>query len=552
MADFTFNRFAGSVPRLAPHLIKPGMAQLALDCKLTSGRLESWRELKKVHSFFIGANVGTSQLLECGCWHDFEECVDFAFGSPTCNQVFTTGAADRPSEFVYTFDDCRTEMVWLGGPCSLTPFGGYSVVSTGSTDRDLEGRKYAYRYVKSIADPALSGVGALSPALDIAEARDGDKVTLTGWGNTLAPEWGITGIAVYRTVSGDSVGNETAKGSDTSWMLVGTAPIGAGAFIDDKYNDELLLAFDDSIVHQTPPSGLNGIIWIESINTLAGFMGRELWFSENNNPNNWPHYLTLDDDIKGIVESNGNIYVATSGHPYVIEGAAGCESAECRKVIRLPYSMPMVAKGNRFITATALGAVYPSHKGLVLLAGNGKPVFLTWPWYSAEDWQAMYPHSAITVEFDGKLFCFMQNGAFAITMPDSPESGWDLDGHTDLSDRGVIDAYVTRDGRFFIVKTDGVYEWNRGTALRPHRWVSSETVMPRPYTFGAGHMWFDGGAENVTVTANGREVLNRSVASSQVFRLPMWANGTRWQAEISGTGSVSLLSVAAAMQDLNR
>lgn len=551
MADVTFNSFKGSVPRLAPHLIKPGAAQLALDCKLTSGRLESWREPRKVHSFVGGATVGTSHELNCKCWKDFEGCVDVAHGSPTCQQVFVTGVNDRPTQLSDSPFGCYDMMEWLGLPCPDTPmdFDFLRIDRSNSNRTDAEGRSYAYQYVKQANDVNGAIRSQLSPPVHIQDAYDGMVITVHGWNTAPDPNWGIDTVAIYRTVSGDGTGRQTAKGVDTTWMLVAEIPVSSSSFTDDKWNDELLFAFEDDYT-RPPPADLTGLIWIKSINTLAGFRGRELWFSENNNYHNWPHMMTLDDEILGITESNGAVYVATTGNPYVVQGSAGCEDAGCRDVVRLPYSMPMVAPGNRRIASTALGAVYPSHKGLVLLAGKSKPLFLTWPWYSAEDWQQMYPHTAIPVEFDGKLFCFMQNGAFALSLPEGPESGWEADTHTELSDRNVIDAYVTRQGQFLIVKTDGVYEWNRGTALRPHKWVSSEAVFPKPYGMGAGHLWFDGATENIRVTVDGKEVIDRGVNARSVFRLPMWGYGTRWAVTLYGTGSVSLVSLAAAMQDL--
>lgn len=545
MTDITYSMFSGSIPRLAPHLIKPGMAQLALDCKLHSGQLESWREPLLVQQ--VPPDTQSAIQKDCCGWEFYPGCVDVAYGPTTCNKFYMTGAQDRPTETWSEEGDCQFKTRWLGLPCPTEPptVTHSGSIAGGAEDTDLEGRAYAYQYVSE-----TGAVSALSKPAWVKEAKDGEMyaviIPAIPTGN-----WGISGIRIYRTVSGDSYGKDAGHKVDTTWMLVDEISTFNLAYSDHFYNEELFEALVEDDV-RPPPVNLTGMVWIESMNTLAGFVGNKLYFSENNNYNNWPYEMTLDDNIRGIVESNGAIYVATDGRPYVVEGAEDCENAGCRNAIRLPYPVPMVAYGSAHIAGTALGAVYPSFKGLVLLSGNAKPTFLTWPWYSEEDWQEMQPETAVPVEFDGKLYCFLNNGAFALTLPQGPEAGWANDGHTDLSDRGVVDAFVTRQGQFLILKEDGLYEWNRGDTLRPHKWVSGEFVAPTPYCFGAGHIFFRNGPEHVKIEVDQHTALDRDVLSNRVYRLPMWACGTRWTFTLSGTGQVSLLSTAASMQDLGR
>lgn len=544
MSDVTVNFFHGSVPRLASHLIKPGLAKRAVDCKLTNGTLDSWRE----PDLFRETPEGTlgSYQLDC-CWLDFDKCVDIAFGPVTCKQVFVTGWRDYPVVLEIEGDECEVSERRLGVPCPDRPPSILvgAVDPSRSAPKDVEGRSYAYQYVNG------AGVrGALSPGVEARNIHDGQSVVVSGW---VVPdsEWDVTTIRIYRTVSGQSEGTELGRSIDTTWMFVAEVPITDASFTDTLYNDELIEALEEDVAYP-PPAGLQGIIWIESINTLAGHVGNRIYFSENNTYDHWPHWMDLDDNICAMVESNGDIYVATDGHPYVIKGAVDCENAGCRSAVRLPFSMPMIGCGSRRIEKLNSGAVYPSHKGLVLLSGNNQPVYLTWSLYSEDEWQAIHPETAIPVQHDGKLFVFARNGAFVMTLPQGPESGWDADMHSELSDRGVLDAFVTRTGDFMILKPDGLYQWNRGSGLRPHQWESHVHVDPRPRSYGAGHIFFQYGPENVKIEVDQRVVLNRQVLSSRVFRLPMWAYGTRWKFTLSGTGQVSLLSLSESMQGLGR
>lgn len=544
MNDFTVSRFQGSNPRLAQHLITPGASKRAVDCKLTSGQLDSFREPLLVREPVDG--TFTTYLHGC-CWLDFDKCVDIAVGPVTCQKIFVTGFRDYPISIETTGTECTVTERRLGLPCperapSVLPGAFNPAVSA---PKDVEGRSYAYQYVNDQGE-----FSSLSPGSRAQNLHDGQTAVVSGWQIPDAT-WGVTEVRIFKTVTGHQSGHEAGNVPDTAWMLVGQVAIGAAAFTDTLFNDELMIALEEDVA-TPPPPGLKGIVWIESINTLAGFIGNRIFFSENNKYHHWPHFMDLDDNICAIVESNGTIYVATDGRPYVIAGAVDCRNAGCRSAIRLPGDFPMIGCGTRRMAKVSAGAVYPSLNGLVLLAGKSPPTLLTWGRYSPEDWQALMPESATPVEVGGKLYVFAQAGAFVITFTNGPEGAWDFDDHSELSDTGVYDAFVTRTGDFYILKENGLWLWNRGEDLRPHLWESHEHVFPVPVGLGAGHLHFKHGAESVKIVADDRVVLDREVKTSRVFRLPMWAEGTRWSFTLTGTGLVSLISLAPAMNNLGR
>lgn len=545
MTTITLNRFGGSIPRLADHLLGVGQSAMALDCKLWHGNLESWREPRKVRD--AAAGTKTSILHDC-CWMDFEQgCVDVALGPVTCRKIFVTGYRDYPVaiEFLDENDPCLTTERRLGLPC---PERAPQVIAAPrdpsvSADKDIEGRAYAYQYRNVDGEKS-----ALSPASRAQNLYDGQTVVVSGW-PVPSPEWGITEVLIYRTVTGHQTGREPGNVIDTTWMLVGSVPVGAASFTDSLYNDVLQVALEEDIANP-PPAGLQGIVHIASMNALAGFIGNRIYFSENNSYHHWPYYVDLDDNVRAITESNGTIYAATDGSPYALPGAVDCQNAGCRSPVRLPGSFPMAGRGNRRMAAIAQGAVYPTVDGLVALSGRSPPQLLSWPRYAPDDWQALFPETVIPVEVNGKLFVFARGGAFILKLGGGPEAGWQMDEHTDLSDRGVTDAFVSRGGAFYIVKGTEVFEWDRGSTLRPHKYVSPEFVTPVPVNFAAAHLHNVNGAEQVKITFDGREALSRPVLSPRVFRLPNWATGTRWQVTLEGTARVSLFSMATSMKQL--
>ena len=535
MAAYTIKRFGGSTPRVADHLLGDTVAGLAMDCKLWHGTLESWREPLFVRATTPGTL--TSMLYDC-CWVDFDTPVDIAQGPVNCRKLFSTGAEPWPA--VHEFDECNMSTRRLGVPC---PYRAPSVFGGSVAGKDTEGRSYAYQFRNAAGER-----GALSQASQAKLVADGQTIVVSGW-EVPDASWGVTHVRIFRSVSGHQSGREPGNVLDTVWMYVGEASVGAPSFTDNKRNEDLIEALEEDIA-SPPPAELRGIVWLKSMNALAGFVGKRVYFSENNAYHHWPYYLDLDDNVCALVESNGVVYAATDGAPYAITGDADCANAGCRKAVRLPAVYPMVGCGNRRMTAIPQGAVYPTHDGLVALSGTSVPQLLTHQLYAPDDWHKLYPSSVLPVHFNGRLFVFARERGFVLTLANGPESGWPLDGHSELSDTGVLDAFVTRGGDFFIVKESGIYQWDRGAILRRHRWKSPELVAPGMLNFAAGRLWHEHGEEDVKLTVDGRTVLDRGVISSRVFRLPMWAEGSVWQVELSGTATVKLFSMATSMKEL--
>lgn len=540
--DFTVNNFKGSNPRIAAHLIGDGYAQKAVDCNLHSGRLSAWREPLFLRE--VPQGTVTSYRLGC-CWLDFPSCVDVAMGPVTCKRVFITGWRDYPVA-LEADEDCNLTEHRLGVPCPLrAPSADVSDEASDAVEKDYEGRSYAYQYVN-----AFNERGALSPGSKAQNIKEGQPVVVSGW-EVPDETWGVTSIRIYRTVSGYETGHEKGNEQDTFWLFVDEIPISETAYVDKKYNENLISAAEEDLV-PPPPENLQGIIWIESMNTLAGFVGNRVYFSKNSEYHHWPYYLDLDDTISALCESNGIVYALTRGRAYAITGAADCDHAGCRSALRLPGNYPMVGFGNKHVVKLHAGVAYPSHDGMIFISGNSAPTVYTWQLYSPEEWQYMEPHTMVGSERGGKLFIFMGRGAFIIKAPDSQEHGWDNDYHTELSDRGVTDVIELSTGELVLLKEDELHVWNRGEALRPYLWISGQYTMPYARSMGACRLYFDGGSAYVRITVDDREVINRDFMSSRAVRLPMWAHGFRWVMELSGTADIALASIAPSTHDLGR
>lgn len=541
MAAISFNEFGGSIPRRAPHTLSGKYAAKAVDCLFHSGRLSAWPDTHTVTPVRSDQSVWS---VGC-CWVKLPICADLAIGDPHCKDIYVTGRNDYPE--IGKVDQTTCDVSWhrLGLPCpSRAPHIEAPPPPQDVPTERIEGRTYVYQYVNE-----LNQRSAASPAADPIMIDDGGQAVVSGW-EIPDSSWGVTHVRIYRSVSGLETGRETANEDNTTFMLAGEVPIGAGVFIDNVMSVHLYEALEEDVV-LPPPADLQGIINIGGNNTLVGYSGNQLFFSENNYYHNWPHVLTLDDNITGIAENNGVVYVLTDGHPYSVVAEGDCKTAACRAVVRHPDAYPLMGCGNRKIAKLPMGVVYPSARGLVSLMGRSGPQVLTTPLYSQEQWGLLQPHSMVVGYANSYLYAFADGGSFVVSINQGPESGWDLDFHTSLSDKDVTYALTTRVGEFFIVKNGQLHKWGASAQKREYLWVSPEVVTGVPINFAGAKTYHTDGELQVTIRSDDRNIVDRPVMLAKQFTLPLWGTGSRFQITLRGKADVSLFSMSTGNKELS-
>lgn len=534
--------FSGSTPRRADHLTPNNQAARAVDCKLTDGALDSWREPRPVRTVAAGTK-SIYQAFDC-CWIESSECTSFAEGSVEQRHVFASQYPGHDYPVRITFEDafsCTPTVRRLGLPC---PGEGLVATAASTYSKDASARQYAYRFVDSFCN-----VSAYSMPSNTVVVDDGAAVQVSGW--DVPVDWDIQEIEILRTATGyESATQESENKIDAAWMIVARIPATQISYLDTKASMDLDEAAGEDII-EPPPADLRGMTWIKSMNCLAGWVDREIYFSENNHYTNWPHKLTLDDNVRGMVESNGILYVATDGAPYVIEGEASCENAGCRKATRMPESLPMAACncGYRSMVAIPSGAVYPTHQGLVLMRGHQAPDIITRSHYADTDWHLLRPDTIKLAYFEGRLFCFGAGGAFCLAIRDGAGTAGETDLHTELSLR-PDELFVNRTGRFYMRFGTEVKEWDRGVVKMQHFYESGESLLGVPFAFGAAQVRMEPGEERFQVFADGFLALDETLRVSEHFPLPMWAVAQEWRWVLSGTTRVKMVGLAPSTKEL--
>jgi hypothetical protein len=196
------------------------------------------------------------------------------------------------------------------------------------------------------------------------------------------------------------------------------------------------------------------------------------------------------------------------------------------------------------------GAVYPTHQGLVYLSGNRPPVITSAGHYGATHWQALRPATMRGAYFEGRLYLFFQRGGFCLAVREGASTAGELEQHTEISVQ-PDELFVTRTGRFVLRTGTTVAEWDRGDARLPHYYAGAVLQTGVPVNFAALQVLLDPvGQETVQYTVDGVVELAETALQSEVFSLPMWATGQRFQWILSGTARVKKISVAPSRKEL--
>jgi hypothetical protein len=533
MASFHFNFFQASTPRLADHLIPTHGSAEAVDCKFHSGELDCWREPKPVAS----VPAGTLRVHRVGCcWLPFDSCVDLCDGPILCNDFYVTGRNTYP-EVGSVGADCVPVYSRLGVPCP--EFKLSAIATSAAANKDLLSTSFSYQYVN-----ARGKVGQPAPGGELIQFNEGTPVVLSGWAIP-DPSWQVTHVRLSVLVSGHEAGKEATNALDTSSLIIADVPINAPSYTFNQFFEELDDAVQEDFV-RPPPEDLKGICRISSMNCLAGFSGRRVYFSHTNNQDDWPYFMEVEDTIKAITESGNNIYVATLGRPAVIQGDADCKTAGCRSVINHQEAFPMV---NSTMVSMPHGAGYAGRDGFVVMSGNKTPKLLTWQTYAPEDWHEYPPNKVFPVYSNSYLYLFGERRSSVMQLAGLEHEGWSADAHSWLSDR-VTYALNGGDGELYMLKGTQLERWNAGTALRPHKWVSPEIVSGTVKNFRAAYMHISRGPEQFVMRVDDRIIESRAVTKPQDFVLPAWGSGYRFQVTLIGTAKVRLVSVGTSYKEL--
>ena len=525
MLVFKIHEFAGIIPRFPPRQLLVGYGSVALDVDLTHGTLKPFHEPKDL----FPVNPNSTQIYAWGCrvlaW---EGCVSVAQWIPDCPRLFITGYGAYPQVITLEGDNIVYRRMGVPQPDKAVTVQANNVY----TDK-ARSTAYVVTFVNSFGEESAPSV----PSVDVS-IEDGQGVDIN-FSYSPDIEWDVKTIRIYRRETGYNTGLEKEQEFKTYWFFVAELPITATYYHDEVKILDLGWALDTRTT-RPPPANLENITAIPDTAILAGSIRNKLLFSKNMQPHNWmlSQELTLDDNVVAMGAANDKLYVATDGHPYVVQADAGCDDLVCREVFKMPVSLPMINChiGHGGIT-TPFGFIYASPDGAVLLSDT-KATVITTDVLSIDDWRSLQPHTMRFAYYKGALFMVSEGGSFIYWLDGTTYKDAAHKKFVAISDEPV-DMVTTRQGELLLLRADGmVQQWDAGDNLRPYLWMTN--LLETGFLFDITRIGLDVASRDVRTTLffDGGQAVRTFPTGNRI--IPFGRHGRRksFQVEFYGTGEV--------------
>lgn len=465
------NIFSGARPGIAVHLLGPGEAQTALNCKLDKGDLRPWKQYESIKTVSGLGTPKTLYLYQDGVnnyWIAENGEFDFArspVAGDTLNRLYYTGASEpRVLANVLISDpfDFDNDYYKLGVPAPIDA----PTIDAGYVEGNSY-RAYVYSYVVRLTGDMEEG-----PPSEFASITDYDSgdVTLSGFIEPPADRQ-IGTIRVYRT--------NAATTAVAAFQFVGEFQteffnFTTGTFTDDVAEADLGTDGPQPATFIPPPTDLKGLTALVN-GSFAGFVGNVVHVSEPNQPHAWPYEYPVDATIIGLGWFGTTLVAVTDSNVYILYGAPAA-----MEVMKLDGNYPCLSKrGILSDIGKEGGVVFPSEDGWVMVNHNGVKD-ISKSFIDPTTWRdELRPDTVHAQFYEDKIFAFHAEGSYVIdffndrftTLNVYPDAGHLARGTgsfyfiKDNEDSGISDAHA-------------IYLWEGdGNDFLQYDWKSKKFIL---------------------------------------------------------------------------
>lgn len=468
MAQIRITNFGGVVPRLGTRNLPDTNAQVSVNTKLYSGELRAWNlgrvaaiaDIENPRTVYRYEFEGSLRVLSFAedTWVVKAPLVNESLGriywanSGGCKiNTASRIAANQPA-----FN--------LGVPSP--DFGGVTISPVGGVETVTITRSYICSLVSAYGEEGgvselFQGSGKIDAAWEV-NGLDSLTYDAVKWAN-------VTKLRLYRTVTSDT---------GVDYRQVAEWDVGS---IPSTYTDAMpdttaaVQPVYEAFDWTPPPDDLTGIISVAG-GFLAGFRGRELWFTPPYRPHAWPesYKLATEDDIVALGTFGNTVVVTTKGEPYAATGS----TPDTMGLTKYDKVLPCLsAKG---LVATSGAVMYPSVDGLVSISPAGYDI-ISLPYVTKDEWLVRFSPSGIRAAAYQNRYLAFYNSRFGFSIGfDDPSTGF-----TDIELEGVSSVDLDRTtGQTLVTVGRTVLEWDddRGDRL-VYRWKSKPFLVPKPVNF---------------------------------------------------------------------
>jgi hypothetical protein len=551
MAVITINKFSGVSPKTPARYLGPNAAQIAVNCPVWLGSLQSIRgaapvanttgnadPLTKPYDIKTIYRFGQTQTEEDKYWFHWSEDVDVVQGfinADTTERTYYTGdtggfkVTNGTLAIAGAGTDYPESSYLVGVP---RPEGAMTVaISAGPPEDDEvpETRVYTYTQVNSWGEESAPYSPTDTTNITVTKYPSG-TVTLMLPGAPTAGNYNITKQRIYRSTTG---------ASGTSFLFVAELPITDTTFTDTVEPDALNEALSSATWVQ-PPSDLEGLVGMPN-GVMAGFKGNDIYFSEPYRPFAWPiqYMQTVGYPIVGLGTIDTTIVVLTKGRPYFLQGS----HPDSMVMVEADVNQACISK--RSILSMNGSVFYASPDGLVALFPGGSAI-VTQSLFDKYAWQALNPAGLVGCRYENQYVGFLNttsgDGGFVY---DIEAKTWNF--HTVYATGGFNDL---KNDALYIIKGDELWKWDSGDRL-PYVWKSKKFSFPEPKSFSCYRVQAEAYPIGIQIYRDGVEKVNATINNDRLQRLPSGL-GTDWEIQISGSTEVYNVQLAQSPTELNR
>lgn len=533
-----FSAFQGEIPLLDPRLLPERNAQTARNVDLRRGTLRPAADVAAVSSITTVASPTTLYRYPngnggAGWWFTWAEDVEVV-KSPLA-------------------DDAWNRVYWTGD--GIPKMGGIDLLTSGA--EPYPSASYDLGVPAPATAPSVSAPGGRvseSNYPDTALETAYVVTLISGYGEESAPSDPSGTIIRWDMVSGAPAGGEVEVSlpaipsgnhdivtkriyrveSGGVYQFVADVSAATSSYTDSVASEALGVALPSEGWDMPDPS-LAGLTAMPG-GFLAGFFGNTLAFSEAYRPHAWPvgYQLAFPDDIVAIVSTGSGLVVATTGQPHLVTGSSPVAMAPLELDARQPClsARSLVDMGDY--------ALYASPDGLVAVGGREAQV-VTRNVLTRDQWQALGPETIHAYRYDGAYLAFTGSTCFRFT----PGEGFAFFDVT--ADGGYYDI---ADDTLYLIQGTGLVAWDQGADLT-YTWRSRVSeAPPGAASFNCAKVIAYSYPVTFRLYADGALLVEHSVTSPWLFRLPAAGLARDWEVELEGTAEVASVQVASSPSEL--
>lgn len=569
MTAIRIRDFGGELPSRSPRLLPDANAVTCENVQLAEGGLDTY-PLPAIVSSLASSTRYVYRIPETDDVSDYGNSTYMEFDDPDTKVLKPPIPNDSFERFYWAVPGASPQYntkarIINGDPDYVlgipTSAANMTVTPDGSGVGATEYRAYTFTWVSAYGEEGPPA----PPILANGKIDDNWDLVLPAITAPESTQRNITERNIYRTITGSQ--------GDTNYYLVVTLPVGTLSYSDSIPGTEVTAnGLIQSSTWDQPPETLQGLINMPN-GIVAGFTGRDVYFSEPYRPHAWPdqYSVSVEQPIIGLGVTGNTLVVLTDGYPYFISGIHPSTFTQ----VKHNDLVPCVEAGS--IVSAPDGVYFSSTNGL-MLAANGTVQLITYQLISKEQWQNDFGHTHLHAVFYKQAYLAMRNDAvvagFALNV-NNPKTAIEHILPPAIVRNVLIDQWT---GDPLMIMNSFLYQWDKVTVdgRIVYRWKSKEFHLPKPENMAAMKVYFDSIPTNsqsanvdewavdslaklaldvkgtVKVYADRVLVFTRNLPTltGDLMRLPSGFKASIYQVEITGRVRVDSIEMASTAKEL--